>query len=91
MLQAIIRGYRRSLEWSMSSLAALARVRDGCRRLLCSVRIADASAARSARSFCRTWMKARSGRAAHLAPSTGPTEGERVMKQARLTSPVSRR
>jgi cobalt-zinc-cadmium resistance protein CzcA len=32
-------------------------------------------AASSARSFCRIWTKAPSGRAATLAPSTGPTEG----------------
>ena len=40
---------------------------------------------RSGRSFCRTWMKARSGRAERSPPAPVRREGTRVMNEGRLT------
>lgn len=83
ILQAIIRGYRASLEWSMSSLPRrLAVLGTAVGLLAVSVFLAVSGAIGS--EFLphldegAIWVRGT------LAPSTGPAEGEHIMKQARL-------
>ncbi len=83
VLQAIIRAYRRSLEWSMSSLGRrLLVVGTACGLLCVSVYLMVSGAIGS--EFLphldegAIWVRGT------LAPSTGPGEGERVMRKARL-------
>jgi cobalt-zinc-cadmium resistance protein CzcA len=83
VLQAIIRAYRRSLEWSMSSLSRrLFVVGTACGLLGISVYLMASGAIGS--EFLphldegAIWVRGT------LAPSTGPGEGERVMRRARL-------
>src|SRR3954463_6807889 len=84
MLQAIIRGYRASLEWSMSSLPRrLAVIGTAVGLLGLSVFLAVSGAIGS--EFLphldegAIWVRGT------LAPSTGPAEGAHIMNQARLT------
>ena len=83
ILEGLINGYRRSLEWSMSSFG---------RRLIV---LGTAGALLAAALYLFIGGKIGSEFLPHLdegaiwargtlAPSTGPEEGERVMKQARL-------
>ena len=51
---------------------------------VCVDRATWGSPASSVRNFCPISMRARSGRAARLSPSTGPTAGGEVMDKARL-------
>jgi heavy metal efflux system protein len=83
VLQAIIRAYRRSLEWSMSSLGRrLLVVGTACGLLGISVYLMVGGAIGS--EFLphldegAIWVRGT------LAPSTGPGEGERVMRKARI-------
>ena len=83
VLQAIISAYRRSLEWSMSSLGRrLLVVGTACGLLGVSVYLMVSGAIGS--EFLphldegAIWVRGT------LAPSTGPGEGERVMRKARL-------
>ena len=83
VLQAIIKAYRRSLEWSMSSLGRrLIVVGTACGLLGVSVYLMVSGAIGS--EFLphldegAIWVRGT------LAPSTGPGEGERVMRRARL-------
>ncbi|MFL6464053.1 MAG: efflux RND transporter permease subunit [Bryobacteraceae bacterium] len=83
VLQAIIRAYRRSLEWSMSSLGRRALVvGTACGLLGISVYLMVGGAIGS--EFLphldegAIWVRGT------LAPSTGPGEGERVMRKARI-------
>jgi heavy metal efflux system protein len=83
ILVAIIKGYRRSLEWSMSSLPRRLLVLGTAGGLLIvavSLMVSGAIGSEFLPHLDEGAIWARGT----LAPSTGPVEGERVMKRARL-------
>ena len=83
ILVAIIKGYRRSLEWSMSSLPRrLLVLGTACGLLIISVSLMVSGAIGS--EFLPHLDEGAIWARGTLAPSTGPVEGERVMKRARL-------
>jgi cobalt-zinc-cadmium resistance protein CzcA len=83
ILTAIIRGYRRSLEWFMSTLPRrLLIIGTALGLLLLSVGLMVSGAIGS--EFLPHLDEGAIWARGTLSPSTGPTEGERVMKQARL-------
>src|SRR6185437_10510220 len=83
LLEAIIHGYRRSLEWSMSrSIRRLLVLGTACSLLLVAVYLMASGAIGS--EFLPHLDEGAIWARGTLAPSTGPTDGERVMKQARL-------
>jgi cobalt-zinc-cadmium resistance protein CzcA len=83
ILAAIIRGYRRSLEWSMGGVfRRLAVLGTACGLLLVAVYLMVSGAIGS--EFLPHLDEGAIWARGTLAPSTGPAEGERVMKRARL-------
>jgi len=83
ILAAIIRGYRHSLEWSMSGLARrLIVIGTAFGLLLVAVYLMVSGAIGS--EFLPHLDEGAIWARGTLAPSTGPAEGERVMRQARL-------
>lgn len=83
ILAAIIRGYRHSLEWSMSGLSRrLVVIGTACGLLLIAVYLMVSGAIGS--EFLPHLDEGAIWARGTLAPSTGPAEGERVMRQARL-------
>jgi cobalt-zinc-cadmium resistance protein CzcA len=83
ILAAIIRGYRRSLEWSMSGLPRrLIVLGTACGLLLIAVYLMVSGAIGS--EFLPHLDEGAIWARGTLAPSTGPAEGERVMRRARL-------
>ena len=83
ILAAIIRGYRRSLEWSMSGLGRrLIVLGTASSLLLIAVYLMVSGAIGS--EFLPHLDEGAIWARGTLAPSTGPAEGERVMKRARL-------
>src|SRR6185312_932723 len=84
LLEALIKGYRRSLEWFMRSLGhRLIAVGVACGLLAVAVSLMISGAIGS--EFLPHLDEGAIWARGTLAPSTGPVEGERVMKQARLT------
>ena len=83
VLAAIISGYRRSLEWAMSSLGRrLIVLGTACGLLLIAVSLMVSGAIGS--EFLPHLDEGAIWARGTLAPSTGPAEGERVMRRARL-------
>lgn len=83
ILAAIIRGYRRSLEWSMGGLVRrLTVLGTACGLLLVAVYLMVSGKIGS--EFLPHLDEGAIWARGTLAPSTGPEEGERVMKRARL-------
>ncbi|MGA8030496.1 MAG: CusA/CzcA family heavy metal efflux RND transporter [Bryobacteraceae bacterium] len=83
VLAAIISGYRRSLRWAMSSRArGLIAVGIPCGLLLIAVYLMVSGAIGS--EFLPHLDEGAIWARGTLSPSTGPAEGERVMKKARL-------
>ena len=83
VLAALIHGYRRSLEWSMSSLGRRLVVLGISAGLLVSVILLMLSGAIGSEFLPHLDEGAIWARGT-LAPSTGPEEGERIMNRARL-------
>jgi cobalt-zinc-cadmium resistance protein CzcA len=83
ILAAIISGYRRSLEWSMSSLGRRLIILGAAVGLLFVAVFLMASGAIGSEFLPHLDEGAIWARGT-LAPSTGPSEGERVMHRARL-------
>ncbi len=83
VLAALIQGYRRSLEWSMSSLGRRLVVLGISAGLLVSVIVLMLSGAIGSEFLPHLDEGAIWARGT-LAPSTGPEEGERIMNRARL-------
>ncbi len=83
ILEALIKGYRRSLEWAMSSLGRrLVVLGTACGLLLVAVYLMVSGAIGS--EFLPHLDEGAIWARGTLAPSTGPAEGERVMRRARL-------
>ncbi len=83
LLEALIRGYRRSLEWSMAGLGRRSLVLGtACGLLLVAVYLMASGAIGS--EFLPHLDEGAIWARGTLAPSTGPNEGERVMERARL-------
>ncbi len=83
ILSAIIHGYRRSLEWAMSTLGRrLIVIGTACGLLSIAVYLMASGAIGS--EFLPHLDEGAIWARGTLSPSTGPEEGERVMKRARL-------
>jgi heavy metal efflux system protein len=83
ILMAIIRGYRRSLEWALSTVARrLIVLGTAAALLIAAVGLFVAGAIGS--EFLPHLDEGAIWARGTLSPSTGPREGERVMRQARL-------
>lgn len=83
ILAAIIKGYRRSLEWAMSRLGRRLIVLGTAAGLLCVAVYLMVSGAIGSEFLPHLDEGAIWARGT-LSPSTGPEEGERVMRRARL-------
>jgi len=83
VLTALIRGYRRSLEWSMGGLSRrFVVLGTACGLLLIALYLMASGAIGS--EFLPHLDEGAIWARGTLAPSTGPSEGERVMRRARL-------